>query len=69
MKQSVRELNPLLDPWQGWILTVWPTDYYVGMVEFESTTSCSQSKRDTWLRYTPIIIFAVLMEVESTFRF
>ena len=30
--------------------------FFVGVAGFEPTTSCSQSRRDTWLRYTPKLI-------------
>jgi hypothetical protein len=32
-------------------------DGVVGVARFELTTSCSQSRRDTGLRYTPNLLF------------
>ena len=37
---------------------IWPL--LVGVAGFEPTTSCSQSRRDTGLRYTPSGIFFII---------
>ena len=40
--------------------------FFVGVAGFEPTTFCSQSRRDTGLRYTPMV-FPFLKECKSKF--
>ena len=50
----LKKQNPLNSPFRGFLIQT--VSVVVGMAGFEPTTSCSQSRRDTGLRYIPNLV-------------
>ncbi len=50
----LKKQNPLNSPFRGFLIQ--SVSVFVGMAGFEPTTSCSQSRRDTGLRYIPNLV-------------
>lgn len=54
----LKRKNPLIISIRGFLIEF--ALYFVGMAGFEPTTSCSQSRRDTGLRYIPNLVSSFL---------